>query len=447
MIQRRFLPNTMAWLAVLALAACTLAPTRASAQVKGEERLPYDEKAYKEKAKAINNLLSGENQVKYDPQQHDADLDLLAKHYAYRLTFLENQNKTTPSATPMSKLVEQARAELYPKKKEDVNQEAMRKFRELLLKRLREVLPNPKPIAAMNAARILTLMAEQGQEEVADAFVDVLKDPTKYDDATSFIAIQGLKAFFQLANRTENPFQFKDKQREVKAIKVLVGAVERKWPAVTNAEEREGQRFWRREAIRALGLTRYPAVMDEKGAVVGKTALALLRVVRNDSLSPPPRYDEQFEAAVAVANLKAMPVKDYKLPTPYQPDVAAQHLGRFITATARHLRTPIGVDASIPWKTMSARLADALATLQADTTKNSKEAAATVTKIVTEGRKVLSALEEGAVPQPLQLSNALQAAKLDASPVYKGDKDSVVKPAVEKEAEAPPEKPAEPKKP
>jgi hypothetical protein len=438
--------HTVAYSAVLAVAVSALDTTQICAQGKGEERLGDTklEKKYNDKAKLISSLLSGDTQ--YEPKQHDETLDLGAMHYAYRLSYLENQTKPTI----MWRLVDDAERQLKAKRTEN-NAAAQRKFRELLLKRLREVMPNPKPIAAMNAARILTSMAEQGQEEVADAFVDVLKDPTKFDDATTFCALQGLRALFRLAGQAENPLQFKDKDREARAIAALIGAVERKWPtsSVATSEEVEGQRVWRREAIRALALTRYPAAVDSKGAVKGLTALALLRVVRNDNMNPPPRPEEQFEAAIGVANLKAMPAKDYKLPNAYQPDVAAQHLGQFVAATARRLRTPIGIDGRVPWKTMSARLSDALSNLQADTAKNfkdNKDVVSHVTKIVTESKKVFAAIEIAETPQPLGLANALAAGKLDDSPVFKGDKQSVVKPAAEKPADAPVEKPVDPKK-
>src|SRR5262249_4618726 len=222
-----------------------------------------------------------------------------------------------------------AEQELEANRKVGKDVPAVRLFNSLLHKHLKEVLPNPKPIAGMNAARILAKMGAVGEEEVTDTLADLVKDP-KANPGSRYWAARGLQSFFQLAFPAPDsePVLFKDKDREARCILALLTALDFKLPEMPppSPEEIEGFRLLRREVIHALGLSRYPAAVDSKGEVKGgKTAQALVRVMHGDGLNPPPRLDEQVEAAIGVCRLQARPSKDYKLTHEYRQDVAAHH--------------------------------------------------------------------------------------------------------------------------
>ena len=135
----------------------------------------------------------------------------------------------------------------------------------------------------------------------------------------------------------------------------LLAFVQRKSPLPESAkpEEVEALRYVRREAIRALGQTRYPAVLNAKTKQIeGQTAWWLLKVTRKDGLSPSPSFSEQVEAAAAICQLRP------ELLDRYHVDYAAYHIGQFVKEFANHY-TAHESD-PIPWKFYSVRFAQAL---------------------------------------------------------------------------------------
>jgi hypothetical protein len=436
-LRNRFGVRFLACCAFLGAGVLVAETNRAPAQQagKGQERLTYDERAYKNKAKEIRDMLKGEQQP--DKQA----LDLAAQHYAYRLTLTELQNKKDQ----MHRLVREVVAELGDNPRDDRKaSEAMNLFSAALLARLKEVLPNPRPIASINAAMVLAHMAKIGREEVTDALVDALNDKDM-NGGTKFYAARGLHDFFMMAFPTgdEQPIMFKDKDREARCIKALLAAFDVKMPqtppptAEEKAEQLEGIRYFRREVIRALGASRYPALIDAKGASQGNTALTLIRVLRNDGLDPPPRLDEQIEAAIGLAMLKVMPNKDYKAANEYQLDVGAYHLGRFIVDLARHHQNRLAQKDSPlrpAWKTSAAHLSVALDSLRKEAValnrndpNKYKNVLAYVNEVVRLSLPVLKAMEADGTPAADQLAEFLEKSPRGNEPVYKGDKASVVK--------------------
>lgn len=434
MLRNRFLSRVTvggAFLGVIWLAAqLSLAPAQQAG--KGQERLNYDEKAYIARAKDVKTMFQG-----ILPADKKA-LDLAAQHYAYRLTLTEEQSKKDR----MHLLVRDVVNELDGNRGEDrKTNEAVQFFNAALLARLKEVLPNPRPIASINAAIVLAHMAKIGQEEATDILVEALADPDM-NGGTKVWAAKGLHDFFMLAFPTgeEQPVYFKDKEREARCIKALLTAFDVKLPnnPPPTPEEIDGLRVLRREIISALGATRYPALLDAKGASQGNTALTLIRVLRNDRLNPPPRLDEQVEAAIGLAMLKTIPNRDYKAANPYQVDVAAYHLGRFIADYARRhqgRKEDENKAHAQPWKTSAAHLSIAFAALSKDAdafnkndpTKNGKMAQY-VKAIVKESLPILKAIEADGSAQPSELATFLEKAPREEEPIYKGDANSVVKP-------------------
>jgi hypothetical protein len=421
-------------------------------QPKGQERLSVEnEREYK--PLRLRAMLQGSETV------DKKFLELAAKVLAYRLTWSEIQSKKDG----MKLLVREAVNELDANRAEDrTKNDALQYFDQQMIARLKEVLANPKPIASINAAMILTKMTSLGIEEATDPLIDALNDKDM-NDGTKFCAAEGLKEFFHLGYPPPDgtPVVFKDKPREAKAVQALIALVDRKPPQnpPPTREELEGLQILRREAIRALALSRYPVILDAKGAPQGKTALTLLKVMRNDGLNPPPRLDEQVEAAIGIAMLKLHPHRDYN--SDYQMDVAACHLGRFLVDLARKNQDRNAerkTRTQHPWKTFGARLGVALTALKAEATAMRKnnptrdgKTAEYVIKVVDSSLPFLQAIEREGDPNSNTLAEFLEQNKRDGEPVYKSDKESVIKPGSSELATEPPmEKPdkkEEPEKP
>jgi hypothetical protein len=434
MLRNRFLLRFLAAFTVLALLlSAHLVRTAAQQAGKGQERLIYDEKTYKDKSKDIRGMLQG------DMSADKKLLDLAAQHFAYRLTMTDLQNKKGM----MPQLVKDAIGELDFNRKDDrKTNEALPIFNKAMVAHLKEVLPNPRPIASVNAAMVLAYMGKLGIEEAMDPLAEALSDP-EMNGATKFWAAQGLHDFFQLAFPAgeEQPIVFKDKEREARCIMALLGALDIKLPQSPppSAEEMEGLRYLRREIIRALGVSRYPAVLEGKGAIKGPTALALIRIIRNDSMNPTPRLDEQVEAAAGLAMLKMAPTKDYKPQNEYQLDVAAYHLGRFVVDLAsahQNKGTEKKTAQDRPWKTFGAHLSVAMGAMKNEAAylrkkvdpKKYGKVAEYVTQIVDLSAPILKGIENDGTALPDKLATVLEQTPRDADPIYKGDANAVIKP-------------------
>jgi len=436
-IRNRLLSRTLASFAFLGALWVTAELSRVPAQQggKGQERLNYDEKAYTARLQDIRAMFKGEA-----PADKNT-MDLAAQHYAYRLTLTDLQNKKDK----MPYLVREVISELDSNRRDDRRaSDAARLFNEALVTRLKEVLPNPRPIASINAAIILDHMAKHGNEEAADALAGALADKDM-NDGTKFWAARGLHDFFVLAFPAgeEQPITFKDKAREARCVSALLSTFDLKSPQnpPANSEEIEGLRRLRHEVIRALGVSRFPSVVDGKGVSQSKTALALCRVLRSDGLNPPPRLDEQIEAAIGIAMLKMAPSKEYKPANEYQPDVSACHLARFVVDYSRRHQNrkednKAQPSQAHPWKTSAARLEIALGALKnevAAMNRNDpnkyKNAVAYINEVFRLTLPILKSIEadsSGAAAEPL--ADFLEKSPRDDQPVYKGDPNSVVKP-------------------
>lgn len=445
-LRNRILARFLVCVTAFAFVAAALELSRAPAQQpKGQERLSVEnERDYK--PTRLRGMFSGSEAT------DKKFIELAAKVLAYRLTWSEHQAKKDG----MRFLVRDAVNELDINQKEDrTKNDAVAYFDQQLIARLKEVMPNPKPIASINAAIILTKMTSLGIEEATDPLIEALDDKDM-NDGTKFCAAEGLKEFFRLGYPPPDgqPVVFKDKTREAKAVHALITLIDRKPPQSPppTREELEGLEILRREAIRALALSRYPVILDAKGAPQEKTALTLLKVMRNDGMNPPPRLDEQVEAAIGIAMLKLHPHRDFN--SDYQIDVASYHLGRFLVDLARANQGRNAEKNSRtrhPWKTFGARLGVALNALKAEANAMRKnnptrdgKTAEYVIKVVDLSLPFLQSIERESDPNPNSLADFLEQNKRDGEPVYKNDKESVVKPGTsELTAEQPPPEEAE----
>src|SRR5262249_23630874 len=198
--------------------------------------------------------------------EHKETVKVMAKWYSYRLTWPKYQNE----AGMMKRLFDEYEQEIGTAgSKKPATGPFLDAFTKNMVVTSREVALNKDSagnrqplIARLNAVRQLAFLAKFGQEEVADVFVDVIKEPDADMDASRYWAFRGLRDLFAQAKKTP----LKERAREAKSILALIEFLEKPVtvPPSLSKEEVEGLRFLRREATRALAQTRYPAVAEEK---------------------------------------------------------------------------------------------------------------------------------------------------------------------------------------
>lgn len=314
----------------------------------------------------FRKMYDGKEPVKGNTAQEEKEnlaiLDKAARWFAYRLTepgYQEGTEKKT-----MSSLVKEAGQFIRPleftptlgftnpKRPMTAEQtEFINQFSKALTAHLRKVVKNDKPITRVNAARILALLTLADQEEAADVLVEVLKDPNE-SDGVKLWAARGLKDLFT----SKQPA----KDRELRCITALTDYLNKLSTAPTSKlapEEEQGIRYVRREVIRALGQSRYPAVGPAGKEV--SPAWVLLRVARHNGVEPEPNVMEQVEAAIGVCQLQPKLTKDYNV------DYAAIQIGEFIVDFAGYAINPTNLpkangDVAIAWKIQATRLMLAL---------------------------------------------------------------------------------------
>jgi hypothetical protein len=300
-------------------------------------------------------------------------------------------------------------------------------FRTKMLEALGQALApdDQSALAQVNLARVLARLAkDSGHVETADLLLKVLTATKqglpnpKYVDGARYWALKGLKELL-LRESQKPPMAAKMSAKLHEQIaEALVQFIERKPVLEKNApeEELDGLRMVRREAVRALALLPEPLFAGNPKA---HTALALLRVLRKDKeLVPEPRLDEQLEAAVGLARLRADAKNDY------QPGYAAYHLAYFLKEVAE--RYALGKDKGEPWKVHGARLFDAFRAMQAAFPND-----AAVKAVAPLGLGVGKAIEE---LKAVDTARGAVITWLNANPqpavpsVYKSDDKAVVTP-------------------
>jgi hypothetical protein len=437
--------SACAWSAALVLGA--VAAGAASAQARrtnlllppgGSDAL---KKAYtREVREHFSNLSKGVETAHRDKKEDADAIDVTAQWLAYRLTWPEYQTETGL----MHKLYYEFDSEIDRATRGDrsANQGFMEMFLPRMAARLKDVLLNEKPIASINAARMLARLVDAGSEEASDALAEALKDPQQ-NDAVKYWALVGLRHQFehwaQAAASPDAPPVPKDrKEKEDRYTEAVVGALTKSAEAKPSSrEEVLGQRVFRREAVRALGQVRAPAVADDKGTIKVPTALVLLRTAINEGQQQGYSIDLPTEAAIALARMRPAAVPSY------QPDYAAAGLGLFVVEFARRAQA---ADKKVPWNVYAARLSDAIEEMRANAKalKDQKDQAAVtyVSNMVARALPVLKSVELGREANAGDLQVWLNNTPLPDTTLYKGVADSTVKPA-EKTEPTKPEKPAE----
>jgi hypothetical protein len=402
-------------------------------------KLPTDgeaafNKLQKDKKENVSKLLSGQGLT---PAETTDAIGFLAKWHTYRLTWASSLKEGAMKGfldevdSDLSRASKNLKAG-YPQFLQEYGKQVAACAREVL--EAGGETDEVKPLARVNVLRVLDRAAKDGAEELADVFVDVLRGQVKdangnalaLDDATKYWALQGLRDQFALGHVSADratPIFFKNKDREKAAIVALNEFVLRKLdiPPTMPRDEVEGLRVLRREAVKALALTRYPLVEDPNGH--GQTALVLLRVARKDGFSPEPKFDEQVEAANGLARMQS------DLYANYQPDYAAYHVGRVVQDLANAYQMDKQPDTG--YKVPAARLNEALAfALKRDVEKNrkgDKDTLAYVNGLIAKAVDQLNPMETKGKTSAEVLGDWLDKNPPRGQTIYKGVADAKVK--------------------
>jgi hypothetical protein len=360
-------------------------------------------------------LLKGE--VEADPKnpEHAAAIDAVARYDTIR--FLWDLSQTEPGG--MERIYRDFDTDVsYMLRNKARTRSAAQMFTHQAILHAKQVLRDGRPIAQVNVARALARLWELEQGELADALVEIVKDP-KLNNAVKYYAFRGLSKLLALPVPAPPDPPIVAKAQEAQAVAALVEFLQRKVPFAqgTPRAELDGYRLVRREAIRALAQTHNPVVGGDRPALV------LLRIVgRDESVVPEPRLDERLEAAIGVARMKSAADKDY------QPDYAAWVLGQFvfdfINAANANAEAP-AAERARPWKVDAARLGEALEALKADTKDKY------VQTFLGVALPPVGRIEGGAKPgpDPTPLSTWLSGNEPPHKELFKDKPDSAIKPA------------------
>jgi hypothetical protein len=427
---RRLLTGCTAGLLILVLAAT------ASAQSLEDGWDPLSKAEGKHRTE-IKNFFDGS--VPMNPAaKADVDVvDLAAKVVTWRYV-LDAGNEKKPGALDAiyQELDNRIRSLAKPKVKE-ASPDLGKVYSHYVMVHAVEVVnfPTAKPVARLNAARSLARLAELGQGELADALVEVLRKDLKQDqgrDGVRYWVLRGLHDLLALPPQMPPLF---DESKVTLAILEFLDQP----PFVSAgapAEEIEGFRMLRREAVRALAQTHAPALPGVTD-MAKQPAMWLARFAGNDkSLQPPPRLDERLEASLGLAHMRA----SKQVPN-YQADYAAQQIGLFLEAFGKAANSEkeekVAFKRQRPWKVDAARLKDALTAMREEVKDPH------VAKVVEVGLRVLEAVKKREAAEAGDLSwfsNPDNAAPNQE--LFKGVANTKVEPAPA-EAPAAPAAPAE----
>jgi hypothetical protein len=367
----------------------------------------------------IKDLLAGTK--RFDPDRHKEAVAVLAKYPIYQL-YLLHVDRDPDKMYSLYHDFDSNVKELLKNRDKSSTEGVIPAFHHESMLAAVEVLQKREasPVVRLNAARVLARLADLSQGELADALVNVLKDPSQ-TDAVRYYVLQGLRNLLakQPTSADLPPVVSKEQQDKVaQAVLEFLSRPPAQLYPNSPKEEVDGYRMFRREALRVLAQTHNPALSEK-----GRPAVLLVLFVGNDArIAPPPRLDERLEAAIGLARMR--PGKEY------QPDYAAYEIGRcvvdFGSAANREITTNTpAAQRKRPWKIDAGRLLEALDVMRADS-KNEY-----VNKVVAQMLKVLEKVEKGEQARPQDLTDWLAGNPPANKELFKDVPDSAVKSAAE----------------
>ncbi|MFN4259327.1 MAG: hypothetical protein ACK4RK_08505 [Gemmataceae bacterium] len=436
---RRTLPRQLFGLLVLVvMGGWLLTPGQAQEYLRADKLTSTEDGAFRRMYDGRDSINLGDNRE---------ILKKAADWYVNRLTWPQYQGKVQDpkDQNTMKDVVNQAFERIWtadrlsstgsfvdPKQPEQ-RREFANEFGKLVTENLRKTLNNSEPITRINAARILAQVGKSGYDGTIDVAVEILRnpEPRPANDAVKLYAARAVKEWYWAKDTLG--VESLPKEANAKAVSALLAYLAEKAnlanAAQLSPEELEGQRYVRREVVRALALSRAPGLMQDNGQLA-QTAYWLLRVARADRLNPPPSLSERVEAAIGVCQLDPKLLKET-----YSTDYAAYQLAWFITDFATYWNNRAGLPselgAPIAWKVEAARLGVALDQLQRNVAGLPTQGV--VTNILSECKKELDLIEKGDNANPDRLRRLLVAEEEQNRPsnkrVYQNVPDSSIQAA------------------
>lgn len=304
-----------------------------------------------------------------------------------------------------------------------------------------EVVQKGKPVAGVNAARMLALITERrmqrgvldpqkewaaavlprlgegNADRLAEVGLALLADPK----ATAGVQYYVLRSLANLlALPAQSPPLLKTELRD-KVIARAIPLVEKKvaYPKATPRQVVEGYKMVRMQAVRIVAAGRTPLLADKTTPPI----VLLARVAAADAgIVPTPRIEERLEAAIGLAEMGAAAAK---LPD-VQMDYAAAQIARYIIDFGVQANANLDSKPTVrlrPWRIDAARMIEALDVLRTDVKSPY------VQDVVRQALPVLNALEQNQPSQPNDLADWLSRNAPPAASLLKSDPASVVKPA------------------
>jgi hypothetical protein len=455
-------PRTLLSRSVLILAVLSLAVGTRTGHA---QRLEDGWVAFKDKANATRtlqtDLFRGTIIAAATDKRHQEAIEMAAKAVTYPLRW-ETVGRESPPPGALNKLVEEFEGRLDLMKKAKANTAQMQQlYCRQVIERAGEVILKSKPIAGINAARILSKiperilergipqsdkswledvqprLAEGNAEYFAGVLLSLLDNP-KLNDGIKYYVLRSLSSLLALQKLANDLLK---KETVEKSIRAAMQIVEKKvqFPkAALRAEterekilhrEVEGYKVLRREAIKVVAQSPSPAIGEKD-----RPALTLARVAGYDeSIVPSPRLDERIEAFIGLAKMSGGAAK---LPD-YQVDYVAFEMARFIETFGLQAKENANTKAVSlrvrPWKVDAARLGEALEGLKAEL-KNDY-----VQQAIGQCLLVLRPIENGETGEANVLGNWLAKNAPPGKGVFKAGPDSTVKPAATEPASKGPE--------
>ncbi len=369
------------------------------------------------------DLSKGKTQIQ---PEHRAKIELAAKYYTAQVKFVRPDAEGAMNRwfRDISSLIDQG-------KEGEFHQQFLKVFAAQSAKTALNVLGSPLPDRKLqtevNVARLLAKLAEYGQEDtlyvlltIFDSTTEVSRQREWYgeelpefkkakNEGAIYYAAKGLAGFFAWRNRDSKVAPMENKELETQALSALVRVLHNPEGISDDApdDRLDGFRVMRREVIRALGQSRYPATKVDKEEL--QIALELGRIVRAAKVVPAPRMDERVEAAIGLALL------DPALRKGYEPEYAAREIGIFVYLFAdRYNKREPALKSPALMSLLGVRLAEALGRA-----KQSKDVSDYQKRIAELSITVLTNLKDVDKGNPVELRDFLEKNKPNADAFYK----------------------------
>ena len=237
-------------------------------------------------------------------------------------------------------------------------------FGKAMVKHLKEVTRNGKPIVRVNAGRMMTIVAQSGYAGMADWLVEILNAPAESLEIKIY-ALESLRYLLAIRRKEKpNATIFSDPANLTKITEALLKIVTEKpdfqVPAAGTPEANSNAgkdaidrmrvfMFYRRKAVEAVASLPVGVIADDLGRISVRPAHTLMMIALNDTrIEPPVTMRERIEAMIGVLNM----IPDEKMNVDYATYGMAKVLQELVRERAQGLN-------SVPWKQSAARIKEA----------------------------------------------------------------------------------------